>query len=380
MIWLCLALIPAALAVSFPLTAILARLGHRLGAFDSPGVEGQVKEPPRPVPNTGGIAIFAGIALPMLAGLALLVPLARTSDLEWQEEPGLIPVALWEHLPGIAQQAPLALGLLGALAALHLLGVIDDRRPLGPWIKLAVMLGAAGAIASLTDTRLLTVLDAHVGGPWLSIAATVLWIAIVTNAMNFIDNMDGLCAGVASVAGTCFLAASLLTGQWFVAATLALLVGSCLGFLAYNRPPARIFMGDGGSLVIGFLLGFLTVRTTYYDPDAAGGWYAVFMPLVVLAVPLYDFASVTIVRLRHGRSPFVGDLNHFSHRLVRRGLGKPAAVAVICGLTGVTGLSGVMLASLAPWQAFLIGVQCAVILLVVAAFEFASAPRNGANP
>ncbi len=375
MIWLCLALIPAALAVSCPLTAILARLGHRLGAFDSPGVEGQVKEPQRRVPNTGGVAIFAGIALPMLAGLALLVPLARTSDLEWQEEPGLIPVALWEHLPGIAQQAPLALGLLSALAALHLLGVIDDRRPLGPWIKLTVMLVAAGAIASLTDTRLLTALDAHVGGPWLSIAITVLWIAVVTNAMNFIDNMDGLCAGVASVAGTCFLAAALLSGQWFVAATLALLVGSCLGFLAYNRPPARIFMGDGGSLVIGFLLGFLTVRTTYYD--AAGGWYAVFMPLVVLAVPLYDFVSVTIVRLRQGKSPFVGDLNHFSHRLVRRGLGKPAAVAVICGLTGVTGLSGVMLASLAPWQAILVGVQCVVILLVVAAFEFASARRNG---
>ncbi|GIK19169.1 MAG: undecaprenyl/decaprenyl-phosphate alpha-N-acetylglucosaminyl 1-phosphate transferase [Leptolyngbya sp. PLA2] len=377
MISLCLALIPAALAVSFPLTAILARLGHRLGTYDSTGVEGQIKEPPRRVPNTGGIAIFAGIALPMLAGLALLVPLGRASNLEWQEEPGLIPVALWEHLPGIAQQAPLALGLIGALAALHLLGLVDDRRPLGPWIKLVVMLGAAGAIVVFTDTRLLTALDAHVGGTWLSIALTILWIAVVTNAMNFIDNMDGLCAGVASVAGACFLAAALLSGQWFVAATLALLVGSCLGFLAFNRPPARIFMGDAGSLVIGFLLGFLTVRTTYYDADAAGGWYAVFMPLVVLAVPLYDFISVTIVRLRHGRSPFVGDLNHFSHRLVRRGLGKPAAVAVICGLTGVTGLSGIMLASLAPWQALLVGVQCAVILLVVAAFEYASARRNG---
>ena len=379
MIWLCLALIPAALAVSFPLTGVLTRLGHRLRTYDSPGVDGQVKAPPRRVPNTGGIAIFAGVALPMIAGLALLVPLGRTADRESQHEPGLVPAALREHLPGVVQQAPAAVGLLTALGLLHLLGLIDDRRPLGPCLKLVVMLGVAGAVVVLTDTRLLTVLDARAGGPWLSMVVTILWIVVITNAMNFIDNMDGLCAGVASVAGACFLAAALISGQWFVAATLALLVGSCLGFLAYNRPPARIFMGDGGSLVIGFLLGFLTVRTTYYDADAAGGWYAVFMPLVVLAVPLYDFASVTIVRLRHGRSPFVGDLNHFSHRLVRRGLGKPAAVAVICGLTGVTGLSGVMLASLAPWQAILVGVQCVVILLVVAAFEFASAPRNGSD-
>ncbi|MBK7405411.1 MAG: undecaprenyl/decaprenyl-phosphate alpha-N-acetylglucosaminyl 1-phosphate transferase [Phycisphaerales bacterium] len=171
----------------------------------------------------------------------------------------------------------------------------------------------------------------------------MLWIALVTNALNFIDNMDGLCAGVATIAGVCFLAAAIINGYWFIAATLALLVGSCLGFLAFNVPPARIFMGDGGSLILGFTLAFLTVRTTYYDPARAGGWYGVFMPLAVLAVPLYDFLAVSLIRVRQGRSPFVGDQQHLSHRLVRRGFTKPAAVGLICSLAAITGISGIVL-------------------------------------
>jgi UDP-GlcNAc:undecaprenyl-phosphate GlcNAc-1-phosphate transferase len=182
------------------------------------------------------------------------------------------------------------------------------------------------------------------------------------------------------------MAATLLNGQWFVGACLAMLVGSCLGFLAFNFPRrggARIFMGDGGSLVLGFLLAFLTVRTTYYGrPTAdgppiaaitAGAWYGVFMPLVVLAVPLYDFVSVVLIRVSQGRSPFVGDQQHLSHRLVQHGLSKASAVAVIYGLTAITGISGISLGSLRPWQAVLVGVQTVLILLVAALFEYSRA-------
>jgi UDP-GlcNAc:undecaprenyl-phosphate GlcNAc-1-phosphate transferase len=237
------------------------------------------------------------------------------------------------------------------------------------------------------DTRLLTVLDHYAGGPWLSVVVTFGWILVVTNAMNFMDNMDGLSAGVAAVSAGCFLAASLLNGQLFVGGCLALLIGACLGFLAFNFPRrggARIFMGDSGSLVLGFLLAFLTVRTTYYGRAgeapvppgagfASGAWYGVFMPLVVLAVPLYDFVSVVLIRLSQGRSPFVGDRQHLSHRLVQHGLSVPAAVAVIYGLTAVTGISGIALGSLQPWQAVLVGVQTILILLVAALFEYSRA-------
>lgn len=371
MVRLCLALIPLATLISLPLTAVLIRLGHRLGTYDSAGVTGQVKLERRRVPNTGGVAIFWAIVLPVAVGL-LLIQNAGSA------EHSIFPASLQVHLEGIVKQTPLAFGLLASLLLLHAVGLIDDRRPLGPVLKLVIMAVPAFAIPALSDTRLLTMLDSHVGGPWLSILITALWFLVVTNAMNFMDNMDGLSAGTAAVSASCFLAATLVTPrpQWFIAAMLSLLVGACLGFLVFNFPRkggARIYMGDGGSLVLGFLLAFLTVRTTYYHPQdgpLAGGWYGVFMPLVVLAVPLYDFLSVTVIRLSQGRSPLVGDTQHLSHRLERLGLSRPAAVLVIYGLTAVTGISGIALGSLRPWQAILVGVQTIALLLVVALVEF----------
>jgi len=364
------------LALAFALGTVatfLARaLGHRLNALDGPGVVGQVKAATRRVPNTGGIGIFAAIALPMTAGLlAINSPLAdRVVE--------VFP-ALAVHLKGIASQTIAAAVLLAALTIVHVMGVIDDRRPLGATFKLVVMLAVATGLTLATQTRLLSFLDAWPGGSVVSILATVLWIVVVTNAINFIDNMDGLSGGVAAIAASCFLAATLVNGQWFIAVMLALLVGALLGFLVFNFPRradggGTVFMGDGGSLVVGLLLAFLTVRTTYIHPatDAipgSGAWYAVLMPLVVLAVPLYDFASVVIIRLRQGRSPFVGDLQHLSHRLVRRGLSRRDAVITIYGLTGITSIGGIALGSLAPYQAVLVGVQTVLVLLVLALYE-----------
>jgi len=364
------------LALAFALGTVatfLARaLGHRLNALDGPGVVGQVKAATRRVPNTGGIGIFAAIALPMAAGLlAINSPLAdRVVE--------VFP-ALAVHLKGIASQTIAAAVLLAALTIVHVMGVIDDRRPLGATFKLVVMLAVATGLTLATQTRLLSFLDAWPGGSVVSILATVLWIVVVTNAINFIDNMDGLSGGVAAIAASCFLAATLVNGQWFIAVMLALLVGALLGFLVFNFPRradggGTVFMGDGGSLVVGLLLAFLTVRTTYIHPatDAipgSGAWYAVLMPLVVLAVPLYDFASVVIIRLRQGRSPFVGDLQHLSHRLVRRGLSRRDAVITIYGLTGITSIGGIALGSLAPYQAVLVGVQTVLVLLVLALYE-----------
>jgi len=367
---LCLTLIMVALAISLPATAIVRTISRRMNAFDAAGVQGQVKDAPRRIPNTGGIAIYLALVLPILAGLAFI----------WFAGEVSLPAPfsrLADHAPGIRAQTPLALLLIACLTLLHIMGLIDDRRPLGPFSKLLVMLAPALAIVVFSDTRLLTMLDARVGGPWLSILLTVLWIVVVTNAMNFIDNMDGLAAGVAAIASACFLTATLIQGQWFVAACLALLIGALLGFLFFNSPPATIFMGDGGSLIVGFMLAFLTVRTTYINPAgpalaAPANWYGVLMPFIILAVPIYDFISVSAIRISQGRSPFVGDLQHLSHRLVRRGLSKPLAVVVICGFTAATGLSGVFLGQLSPPQALIVGVQTVLLLIVLGVFEFGS--------
>jgi len=375
-IWILL-LVPMSALVAAPLCALVLRLSRRLGAFDTPGVAGQVKAPARRVPNTGGIGVFWGVTLPLALGLGVIALAGGALG-------DRLPESIAVHLEGARERVPLGVVLLLALGALHAVGLVDDRRPLGPWVKLAIMLACGLAVALTQETRLLTALDAHVGGAWLSIAITVLWFVVVTNALNFLDNMDGLSAGVTAIAGACFLATALLGAQWFVAGVLALLVGSCLGFLMFNFPRARLFLGDGGSLVLGFLLAFCTVRTTYYAGETGLGFAdhpaVVLMPLVVLAVPLYDLVTVTLIRLRQGRSPLVGDLQHLSHRLVRRGLSRTWAVVVIWGFTGATGLAGIALGATRGWAGGIIFLQIALLLGVLAIFEYASSPARTENP
>lgn len=363
---LVLSLVLAAFVVSAVACGVVLRVSVRAGALDTEAIPGQVKAARRAVPNTGGIGIAATVFGLMAAGL-VGVGVVEAGDLPgWASAAG-------EHLEGMKSVLGLGWALLVGGVWLHVLGVVDDRRPLGPVLKLVCMVAPPLLLAWVFDTRLLTVLDGHVGGAWLSVLVTVVWFLAVTNAMNFMDNMDGLCAGVASVAGAMFLAAVLVGGQWFVGAVLALVVGACAGFLVWNRPPAKMFMGDGGSLVIGYLLAFATVRTTYmgegYVGEGVSAWYGVLMPVVVLAVPLYDMVSVTAIRLSQGKSPMVGDLQHFSHRLVKRGLSTRAAVAVIVALSGATGISGLLLIGAGDWQAVAIGGQVVLLLAVLAVFE-----------
>ena len=363
MVWLVLSLIAVGLAISLPITALLLVSGRRSGALDSAGAPGHEKVL-RAVPNTGGLAIFLAVAGPIACALAAVWVADQETWARWL--PAIVP-----NLDRIWHTMPTALAMLAAMSVLHLMGLIDDRRSLSPWLKLLVQLAVAAVMVVWFDVRLLELL-----GTWPSIIITILWIVAITNAINFMDNMDGLAAGVSAIAAALFMAACIVNHQWFIAATLALLIGALIGFLIFNFHPARIFMGDGGSLVVGFLLAILTARTTYYTDEAeyplGEGWYGVFMPLIVLAIPLYDLVSVTLIRLTQGRNPLVGDQQHFSHRLVQRGLSPRGAVVVIWAATAVTGIGGVALARLEAWQAILVGVQTLLVLLMIALLEHAS--------
>lgn len=290
-----------------------------------------------------------------------------------------MPVSWWagwsgpiaEHVPGLRSRTPLAGAVLAGMLLLHVTGLIDDRRDLGAGVKLLVQLGVAAVISAVFGVRLLTLV-----GPIGSVLLTVVWLVAMTNAFNMLDNMDGLSGGVAAICGAVLMGCALLSGQWFVAGLLGLLVGALLGFLAFNFPPASIFMGDGGSLVVGFTLAVASVRLTYVAPGATGEglaagdhWWAVFTPIVVMAVPLYDLVSVVAIRLGQGRSPLVGDTQHFSHRLVRRGLSRRAAVVVIYACTLATALGGMLLGRIAGWAAGIVVIQTAMVLVVLALLE-----------
>lgn len=372
-----LTLAAASFVIAFVATSIVKRVAPKIGFVDKPGHR---KIHSNPKPLGGGVAIFWAIAIPMLAGLLLVRAgdFAETNILRPDPDPAR--TQLFEaYQNGVVQQTPLALAIIVTTFAMHVMGLLDDRKALGPYVKLVMQLGAAAALViPFERMRILTAL-----GPGASIVLTILWIAAITNAFNFLDNMDGLSAGVAAVATTAFLITTLSIEQWFVAAMLALLLGALLGFLCFNFPPASIFMGDSGSLVIGFILGVLTVRTTFLPErtDFAAHWYAVLAPVIVLAVPLYDLIVVSILRISRGRSPFVGDTNHFSHRLVARGMSRRTAVLCIYLVTAATAVAAILLPhAQSTFAAMLIFGQTLLILGVVALLEQHPLPVAPATP
>ena len=339
-------------------TAGVRHVAPRLDFVDKPGgrkAHASVK------PLGGGIAIFLAVALPLL-GVVVLSHTSLAAHL-YHGDPA--------YAGGARKDTRQGVGLLVAMTLMHLLGLRDDRKAMGPYPKLIAQLAITAAFVIFCDVRALTALDGYGLGRWPSVIVSIVWIAAITNAFNFLDNMDGLSAGVAAVCTVAFLVAALSIGQVFVATMLAMLLGALLGFLCFNFPPATIFMGDSGSLLIGLLLGVLTVRTTFLEPGTpwATGWYAVFAPVVVLAVPLYDLIVVSALRIARGKSPFVGDTNHFSHRLVARGMSRRTAVLCLYLVTAATSVAAILLPHVGSAFAPLVFVQTVLILGVVGLLE-----------
>jgi len=314
------------------------------------------------MPLLGGCAIFAGVLMVSLLGASLAAIWASVGP------PGWLPRALAVHLPGAAAKAPQAIGILACAMVLHVVGLVDDRKQLGPWLKLVAQAVVCTVAALLLNVRVLTA-----AGACASVVVTIVWLMTITNAFNFLDNMDGLSAGVAAICAAALLGASASMGQVLVSGGLCVLLGALAGFLPYNFPPARVFMGDAGSLVIGFLLGVLSCLTTYVRPGQTYYLYGMFVPLVLMAVPLYDMLSVIALRLRDRKSPMVGDRRHFSHRLIRRGMSPRTAVLTIYLCTAATAIGASLLPHVSNVGAVLVFAQTQAILLVVALLESANA-------
>ena len=311
------------------------------------------------IPLGGGIAIFATLVFFILAGTAAMKLVLVSGRLAWLAERANIDPA---DFSGKVSQLSV---MLLAVFALFVLGLWDDIKRLGPFFKLAVQFAVAIVAAAFADIRVEFFIENRI----ITSLFSAFWIVLIVNAFNFLDNMDGLSAGVAAIAGSILFTAAAMSGQVFVGGLAIVFVGALLGFLVFNFPPAKIFMGDAGSMVVGFFVAMLTLRTTYYHEALSGRWYPVLMPLVVMAVPLYDFLSVTILRISQGRSPFVGDTQHFSHRLRKRGLSDTQTVLTLYLATLCTGLGAIFLYQVNLAGAILIFVQTVMVLSIIAILE-----------
>ncbi len=272
-----------------------------------------------PIPLAGGFAVLTGILLPLGAGAILLkLGIVKTSSA------GLI-------VHGLDRRAiELAVLALGAVA-ITILGWLDDKHELKALPKFTGQILIAVAVAAACKRITL-----FVPSEAFSYAVTILWLLTVINAFNFMDNMNGLCAGVGAIGAFVFALIAATNGEYLVALTGFLMCGALAGFLPWNFPNARAFLGDAGSHLVGYLLAVMAILPHFYTKQNPRP-LAVLAPLLVLAIPLLDLAQVSLFRTLNKKPFWIGDTNHLSHRLVRAGLSRTGAVLVLWLMAAIIG-------------------------------------------
>jgi UDP-GlcNAc:undecaprenyl-phosphate GlcNAc-1-phosphate transferase len=308
-------------------TPIARKLAWQLGIIDQPSAR---KVHLKPIPRLGGLAIYVAFVL------ALLV---------------------FEDRFRISQLISIMIGA----TLVSFLGVWDDRWSLHPLLKLVGQIVAALIlIFSGVQVQFLPY-------PVLNVAVTILWVVGITNALNLLDNMDGLSGGVGTVAAAFFLLLAVMNGQYLVGGLAAALLGACLGFLIYNFNPAIIFMGDTGSLFLGFVLAALGIKLRFPGRPDIVTWM---IPVIVLGLPVFDTTLVVVSRLRRGVPIYQGGKDHVSHRLVAMGLTQREAVLILYLVCGALGVLALFVTQAGLLEGYVIGGTIALAaLLALGRFE-----------
>lgn len=307
-----------AFGLSFFGTAPLRQYAIKIGFVDAPASRKMHTEP---MPLMGGVAIFGGA---IIAFLLIFVTFEFYS------------------------LTPPVIGILLGMATISIVGLIDDR--IGGMSAPVKLAGQALAVSILVWFGVMVSLPVPW---WLNVAFTFLWVIVISNATNFLDNMDGACAGIAGVQAAFVTLLGAINGQFLVAGLAAAVFGSCLGFLRHNFKPAKIFMGDAGSLFLGFLLAVLTLEVNFPENSNFVTWM---VPLFVLGVTLFDLALINVSRLRRGVNPFTtAGKDHTSHRLVELGFSQREAVLILYLFSGMLGLIAIFITQASIIEGYIIG-------------------------
>ena len=309
----------AILGVSaFALTGLLTwpvrALAIRLGAMDAPNLARKTQA--EPVPYLGGVAIALGVTITVFA--AVFVGKGTSSNTEQIQD-----LAFTILLPAL---------ILGAM------GLFDDLRSLSPWPRLILQI-VVGTLAAF-----LIVENGTTGTPFgsstLNTAITIFWIVGICNSINFFDNLDGAAAGAVAIAALGVFVIAFDRGQELIGALSIVTAGATIGFLMWNKSPAKIYMGDAGALFLGIIISVATIRL---NPGVTPSWKSLTIPVILLAVPLLDTCVAVFSRIARGVSPLTGGKDHLSHRLVRAGLSRPMAAIALWAASGFCALIAVAL-------------------------------------
>ena len=332
-----------AMIVSYLMCPLVKSFAYKIGAIDVPKDNRRMHK--KPTPRLGGLAIFLGFIVSIL-----------------------LFVNIDHQMQGI---------LLGAVTIV-VLGVVDDMSPLRAGFKFLVQIVAA-LIAVFHGVVIHTLSNPNVFSAeqywdlgWLAIPVTVLWIVGITNSVNLIDGLDGLANGVSTISALTLLVIALLVSESQVALVMAALVGACIGFMPYNRNPAKMFMGDTGSTFLGYILATISIQGLFK-------YYAIVsfvVPFLVLGLPMFDTLFAIIRRLAHGQNPMAPDRGHIHHRLIDMGLNQKQAVAALYVVSSILGLSAVVLTASDAIKAMLFLLTLVVVAYIAARVIF---PREIAH-
>ena len=304
----------SALILALGTTPVFRHIAGRLGMVDRPDAR---RVHLSPVPLLGGVAIYVGFIVALL-------------------------------LFGEGWVVSQAISIFVGATIVSFLGVWDDRWGVRPVMKLLGQ-AIAASIVILSGVQV-----SFLPNQALNLLITFLWILGITNALNLLDNMDGLSGGVGAVAAVFFLLLAALNGQYLVASLAAALLGVCIGFLVYNFNPASIFMGDAGSMFLGFVLAVVGIKLRFPNHPNVITWM---IPVVVLGLPIFDTTLVVVSRLRRGINPLTNPgKDHVSHRLVALGLSQRRAVIVLYGVCCGLGLVGLLIMHAGLLPAYALGI------------------------
>lgn len=304
--------IALSMVISFMATPAVKRMAYKIGAVDVPKDGRRMHD--HPIPRLGGLAIALAFILTVL-----------------------LTVELNQQIQGI---------MLGGIMIL-VLGVLDDSLTLPAMPKFIVQIVAASVVvAHGCSIRFITnPFSSEVGDcfdlGFLAVPVTIIWIVTLTNAVNFIDGLDGLAVGVSGISAGTMLVISLLVAEPQVAVIMGCLLGACIGFIPYNKNPAKIFMGDTGSTFLGFILSAMSIQGFFK-------LYAIIsfvVPFLILGVPIFDITFAVLRRLAKHQNPMTADREHIHHRLIDMGFSQKQTVAITYTLTGILGLAAVLLTS-----------------------------------